>query len=62
MTSGKSLLLYQFTRRTMKVTSNYRGISLLSISYKILFNIRLPRLVIYNEEITENYQCGFSHK
>jgi hypothetical protein len=35
MTSGRSLLLYQFTR-TMKVTINYRGISLPSISYKTI--------------------------
>jgi hypothetical protein len=34
--SGRSLLLYQFTRWVMKLTNNYRGISLLSTSYKIL--------------------------
>jgi hypothetical protein len=41
------------------VCSNYRGISLLSISYKILSNILLARLTVYGDEITGNHQCGF---
>jgi hypothetical protein len=39
--------------------SNYRGISLLSTSYKILSNILLSRLFPYTDEIIGDYQCGF---
>jgi hypothetical protein len=39
--------------------SNYRGISLLSSSYKILSNILLARLTQYADEIIGNHQCGF---
>jgi hypothetical protein len=39
--------------------SNYRGISLLSNTYKILSNILLSRLTPYAEEILGNHQCGF---
>ena len=38
---------------------NYRGISLLSTSYKILSNILLPRMTPYANEIIGEYQCGF---
>jgi hypothetical protein len=39
--------------------SNYRGISLLSTSYRSLSNILLSRLTPYAEEIIGNHQCGF---
>jgi hypothetical protein len=39
--------------------SNYRGISLLSTSYKILSNILLARLTPYAEEIIGDHQRGF---
>jgi hypothetical protein len=39
--------------------NNYRGISLLSTSYKILSNILFSRLVPYIDEITGDHQCGF---
>jgi hypothetical protein len=39
--------------------SNYRAISLLSISYKILSNILLSRLIPYADEIIGDHQCGF---
>jgi sorting nexin-29 len=39
--------------------SNYRGISLLSTTYKILSNILLSRLTPYAEEITGEHQCKF---
>jgi hypothetical protein len=39
--------------------NNYRGISLLSTSYKILTNILLSRLVLYIDEIIWDHQCGF---
>jgi len=39
--------------------SNYRGISLLSATYKILSSILLSRLTTYAEEIIGDHQCGF---
>jgi hypothetical protein len=39
--------------------SNYRGISLLSTSYKCLSNILLSRLILYAYEIIGDNQCGF---
>jgi len=39
--------------------SNYRGISLLPTTYKILSNILLSRLIPYVKEIIGNHQCGF---
>jgi hypothetical protein len=39
--------------------NNYRGISLLSVSYKILSNILLSRLGPYIDEIIGDHQCGF---
>jgi hypothetical protein len=39
--------------------SNYRGISLLSASCKIVFNILHSRLSPYMDEIIEKHQCGF---
>jgi hypothetical protein len=39
--------------------SNYRGISLLSTSYKILSIILLSRLIPYADEIIGDHQCGF---
>ena len=39
--------------------SNYTGISLLSIAYKILCNILLSRLTPHAEAIIGDHQCGF---
>jgi hypothetical protein len=39
--------------------SNYRGISLLSNTYKILFNILLSRLTPYAEKVFRDHECGF---
>ena len=39
--------------------NNYRGISLLPTSYKILSNILLSRLIPYAKEIIGDHQCGF---
>ena len=39
--------------------NNYRGISLLSTTYKILSNILLLRLIPYAEGIFGDHQCGF---
>jgi hypothetical protein len=38
---------------------NYCGISLLSSTYNILFNILLSRLSPYIDEIICDHQCGF---
>jgi hypothetical protein len=52
--------LYQFTKwGTNSDCINYRGISLLSTSYKIVSNILLSRLSLYVDEIIGDYQCGF---
>jgi hypothetical protein len=42
--------------------SNYRGLSLLSTSYKILSNIFLSRLTPYADGIIGDHHCGFQHK
>ena len=39
--------------------NNYRSISLLPTTYKILSNILLSRLITYAEEIIGDHQCGF---
>ena len=39
--------------------NNYRGISLLPTTYKILSNILLSRLIPYAEEGIGDHQCGF---
>ena len=39
--------------------NNYRDISLLSTSYKILSDILLSRMTPYANEIIGEYQCGF---
>jgi hypothetical protein len=39
--------------------SNYRGLSLLSTSYKIVSNNLLSRLILYADEIIADHQCGF---
>jgi hypothetical protein len=41
--------------------TNYRRISLLPTTYKILSNILLSRLNPYVEEITEDHQCGYGN-
>ena len=39
--------------------NNFRGISLLPTTYKILSNILLSRLIPYAKEIIGDHQCGF---
>jgi len=39
--------------------NNYRGMSLLPTTYKILSNILLSRLILYAKEIIGDHQCGF---
>jgi sorting nexin-29 len=38
--------------------SNYRGVTLLSTTYKIFSQILCMRLLPYAEEVIGNYQCG----
>ena len=42
-----------------KGCNDYRGISLLPTTYKILSNILLSRLIPYAEEVIGDHQCGF---
>lgn len=42
-----------------KQCTNYRGITLLNTTYKVLSNILLERTKPYTEEILGDYQCGF---
>jgi hypothetical protein len=51
--------LYQFTKRATKLTNNYRGLSLLSTSYKLLSNIRLSRLSPYIDGIIGDQKRAF---
>ena len=39
--------------------NNYRGISVLPTTYKVLSNILLSRLTPYAEEVIGDHQCGF---
>ena len=39
--------------------SNYRAITLLNVTYKILSGVLYNRIVLYAEEIMGEYQCGF---
>lgn len=38
--------------------SNYRGISLLNLVYKVFSRVLLNRLIPYAEECLGEYQCG----
>ena len=51
------ILIYKKCNKTD--CSNYRVISLLQTTYKILSNIFLSRLTPYAEEIIGDHQCGF---
>jgi sorting nexin-29 len=41
------------------IRSNYRGISLLCVAYKIFSNILFNRLMPYIETAIGDYQCGY---
>jgi hypothetical protein len=55
----KQLIIVPIYKGNKKNCSNYRGISLLSTTYKILTNILLSMLTPYTEEISGDHQCGF---
>ena len=56
----KEFIVVPFYKKGNKTDcSNYRGISLLPTTYRILSIILLSRLIPYIEEITGDHQCGF---
>jgi hypothetical protein len=55
----ESIVLPVYKKGDKTDCSNYRSISLLSTTYKILSNILLSRLIPYTEEIIGDDQCGF---
>jgi len=54
-----SLLCLIYKKGDAMVCQNYRGISLLTKSYKIVLNIILNRIKLYSREIIREYQSGF---
>jgi len=46
-------------KRDIMNCDNYRGISLLDTSYKVLLNVLLNKLKPYGDEIVGEYQGGF---
>ena len=57
----ESPIVPTYKKSDKKDCTNYRGISLLTTTYKILFNILLSSLTSYAEEITGDHQCAFRH-
>jgi hypothetical protein len=55
----ESIIVPIYKKGDKTYCSNYRGIPLLSTSYKILSNILLSRLSPYVDEIIGEHQCGF---
>jgi hypothetical protein len=55
----KSFIVPIYKKGDKTDCSNYRSISLLSTSYKILPNILLSRLNPYPEQTNGDYECGF---
>ena len=43
----------------LKICSNYRGISLLRIAYRILSSVLCERLKPFVNKLMVSYQCGF---
>jgi hypothetical protein len=57
-----SIILPIYKKGDKTDCSNYRGVSLLSTSYKFLFNILLSRLSPYVYEIIGDHQCGLRRR
>jgi hypothetical protein len=55
----KSIIIPIYKEGDKTDCSNYRDISLMSTTYKILCSILLSRLTPYAEEIIRDHQCGF---
>jgi hypothetical protein len=54
----ESIIVPIYKRGDKTDCNNYRGISLLSTSYKIISNILLSRLSPYIDSVIGDYQCG----
>jgi hypothetical protein len=55
----ESLIIPIYKKGEKTDCSNYRGISLLPTTYKIISNILLSKLTPYAEEVIGDHQCGF---
>jgi hypothetical protein len=55
----ESIIVSVYKKGNKTDISNYRGISLLPTTYKILSNIVLLRLTPYAEQIIGDQPCGF---
>jgi sorting nexin-29 len=56
----RELIIVLVYKKGDKIDCNYyRGIPLLSTSYKILSNILLSKLYPYIDEVIGDHQCGF---
>jgi len=56
----KESIIVPIHKKGVKIDcNNYRGISLLPTTYKILYNILLSRLIPYAKEIIGDNPCGF---
>ena len=54
-----SIIVPIHKKRDKTDSNNYRGISLLPTTYKMLSNILLSRLIPYAEEVIGDHRCGF---
>jgi hypothetical protein len=53
-------LIHPIHKKNYKTNcSNYRGISLLNVTYKVMAKIIAMRFTSYTEELLGDYQCGF---
>jgi len=55
----ESIIVHIYKRGDKTDYNNYRGISLLPTTYKVLSNILLSRLTPYAEDVIGDHQCGF---
>jgi hypothetical protein len=55
----ESIIVHIYTKGDKTDCSNYRGISLLSVAYKILSKMLMEKLIVYAEEIMEENECVF---
>jgi len=55
----ESIIVPSYKKGDKRDCNNYRGISLLSTTYKIVSNILLLRLIPYAEDVTGDHQRGF---
>ena len=55
----ESIIVPIYKKGDKKDCSNYRGLSILSTTYKVLSNILLSKLTPYTEENIGYHHCGF---